>query len=362
MAVPLSHPASYTSVATTEMSQEADEGVADEGVGREGVEDESQPLQRLTPSVPSLLPFLLLCCGAFLAGYLAHSLLSGVSPSRLVSTLAESLPASLLPFKPSAVNWSAELRRIPREEVCDGRHWDELITAILTGEGRPTSTPFVGHRRLYRTLLKVLCGHPIIMGVSGTSVSAGHGVDFDTRRVYAALVWQWLMTIPLLPQASPIYHQNKLSHGYRNTAVGGLGSDLTSLCLTGFWSNTTGIFNNYAPPSVDPSPDPFAETSTQMAERVGASNVVADLLFVEFVANDYRWAKLKHVDGGSLTFTWNYTNAAEHDGYVDEGEEPEEAGDEVKMDPRVCHDSAGRRPHQSRRDGGGATQHHLRYY
>ena len=276
------------------------------------------------PASAVTLPCLLLCCAAFLAGYLVPTF----PHTWLSSRVADSLP-ELLPTPHSY--WSSQLQHVPRDAVCDGRYWDDLITVILTQDGRPTSSPFVGHRRLYRTLLKVLCGHPIVVGVSGTSVSAGHGVDFDTHRVYSALVYQWLLGVPLLPQASAHYHRGKLRHGYRNTGVGGLGTDLTSLCLSSFWSNSTGIFNRYIAPLDDPTPDPFAETSMQMAERVGASTVVADLVFVEFLANDYRWAKLKHAGGGSWTFTWNDTNAAAGANRSEDGDE--DGGDEVKMDP-----------------------------
>lgn len=214
------------------------------------------------------------------------------------------------------LDYTSLLTHINRGSVCSARHWDDLITIILDVKATTDCdsnnssdslieltrkhSPNSGQRRLYHTLLKVLCGHPIEIGVSGTSVSAGHGVDFDVNRVYVHHVWQWFNQLPLLPQALPLYHTHKLKHGYRNTAVAGVGSDLAGLCLNTFWSNTIGIFNKYIASDVDPTPDVFGLTSRQLAAETKRGSILPDLLFVEYLANDFNFIELK----GSWYFAW----------------------------------------------------------
>jgi hypothetical protein len=251
------------------------------------------------------------------------------------------LSASTPPLVRFDTDYIARLSHIPLLSVCDGRYWDTLISVLLSIDQQqiddetaripgspPSSSSTEGYRRLYSALLKVLCGHPVLVGVSGTSVSAGHGVDYDSHRVYAYMVWEWLQKVPLLPQASSVYHSKKMSHGYRNAAVLGVGSDFASVCLSGTWSTTTGILNNVIWPDVDPSPDPAALTAAQLAWMQGRDAVLPDLLFIEYLANDFHF-----VATGSDIFSWakeadnsQQTTGRQQKKAEEEGREVEETG------------------------------------
>ena len=196
-------------------------------------------------------------------------------------------------------------------ELCDGRQWVAAVSQLAEQSAfsaNQDSAGGLGSRRLYQTLLKVLCGHPIVLGVVGTSVSGGTGVDFDVHRVYAYTVWQWLQSLPMLPIAR---RQGRPRHGYQNAAVSGTGSDLLGLCLNSFFSLQTGVKNKLIEVEADPSPDPFGPTSVQLAKATGSKSALPDLLFVEFTANDYNSIKA----GESPYFGWQNnsgTHQADH--------------------------------------------------
>ena len=186
--------------------------------------------------------------------YLIATLFLRLLPCAELSLASPESPSAGVrsPLSTQDDDYSRTLSHIPLSAACDARYWTDIIRVTRQLElqeaeqTRPSSSPpsltlsQLGAHRLHRALLKALCGHPITLGVSGTSISAGIGVDGDVWRVYAYYVWEWLNRLPLLPQASAVHHARKLRHGYRNTAVNAVGTDLTGLCLSDFWANTTG--------------------------------------------------------------------------------------------------------------------------
>ena len=185
----------------------------------------------------------------------------------------------------------------------------DFVLSVHHNEAEPRPASAVGRRRLYRALLKALCGHPLLVGVAGTSVSAGQGVDWDVRRTYGQLVWQWLEALPVLPEADALHRhdsgQRRLHHGYRNTATSGMGSDLAGLCLSSVWSNSSGVQRAAVRPDADPLPEPGGLTAEQQALRTGRDALLPDIALVEFLANDFDFIKLQ----GSWYFGWSEQQA-----------------------------------------------------
>ena len=200
------------------------------------------------------------------------------------------------------IEYRARLSHVPRANICDARHWDSFVSVLLdmeasvrddSGMDVARAEPLVDSstHRLYRALLKALCGHPVEIGVMGTSVSAGRHHENDVSLVWAHTVWQWLQWQPSLPQARS-GSVNELKHGYRNVAVAAQGSDLASTCLGQFWAKTTGIRNKVIDLGTDRNPDPYGLTASQLAAQLGREVVLPDILFLEFTAND--WGFVTH--------------------------------------------------------------------
>ena len=232
------------------------------------------------------------------------------------ATASAGLPSRLFPvgrlspldcYGVARVNWS---------DVCNSSQWETIINVVLSShEQRDHSTASQpqakdsGTRRMYRVILKLLCGHPIIVGATGTSVSCGHG-SLPQRKedphLFVRMIHRYLSSIRPLIAINDTMTTNAAnsSLGYWNGCMGGSGSDTASVCLGSIFDARSFYtahqqpdatsqlpMSTFLPPSDDPSPElrhPQYLTSAQYATHYNLSSIVPDLLLVEFVANDAR--------------------------------------------------------------------------
>ena len=242
------------------------------------------------------------------------------------ATLSSALfPASPAPADGAAViEWPAALPMDPLQcygavhvdwsDVCDSRYWEAIINVVLaTHPQRDHSTVSQhrakdsGTRRLYRVVLKLLCGHPIIVGTAGTSVSCGHGGGLlhgiDDPHLFSKLVHRYLTNIRPLTQlaqhsAAEATTYSNSSLGFWNGCMAGSGSDTASICLGSIFdahslqsAGRAHASTTLLPPLHDPRPDlrhPQYLPSAEYARHYNLSSVIPDLLLVEYVANDAR--------------------------------------------------------------------------